>query len=358
MPSVFSARIDSNSANNPALNLKGDPALSFEFQTDPNVADGVADQDLIAGDDPILIGGNLVDGSTVVDINGTDYRFAVELTGTLPTQNNQGSGQVPDEFEGSDAVIITVFDFPGVGDSTRLFFMPNEDATLADLDAFGNGAIRIQNLNENPPPFPVCFTVGALILTTRGPLRVEDIAVGAELITKDHGDQAVIWVGESHFSWPGADEKAKPIELQPGALGGGSPVNRMIVSPQHRFLVTDEDGAEVLAPARGLTPLSGVRVMSGKREVRYFHVLLPKHCIIYADGAETESFHPGPMALRSLRPEDRRIIRSLFPGIAADGGDGYGPTARPALTVREAKAIAKHMRRSRADRISDAVAAA
>ncbi|MDU8912956.1 Hint domain-containing protein [Aestuariicoccus sp. MJ-SS9] len=138
---TFWARIDSNSANNPALNLTGDPAVQFSLvESGPN------------GDLTLDTNGGAPDPDTQVDIGGTLYDFSFELSAELPTLNRDGAGQVPDQFEGSSIFIITVQDYPSAGDTTRLAFMPDEAATQTEMDAFGNGAIDLQATGTEPAP--------------------------------------------------------------------------------------------------------------------------------------------------------------------------------------------------------------
>ncbi|MDU8928985.1 Hint domain-containing protein [Alisedimentitalea sp. MJ-SS2] len=141
MSLTFWARTDSNSANNPALNLTGDPATQITF-----VASGTN------GDLFLEPNGGAPDPDTQIEIGGVLYDFTFELAATLPTLNNDGAQQIPDQFEGSAVIIITVHDYPSAGDTTRLTFMPDETATQAEMDAFGNGAADLQNITLEPAP--------------------------------------------------------------------------------------------------------------------------------------------------------------------------------------------------------------
>ncbi|MGM0743579.1 MAG: calcium-binding protein, partial [Pseudomonadota bacterium] len=138
---TFWARTDSNSANNPALNLTGDPATQITLVESGTNGDLVLDTN-----------GGAPDPDTQVEIGGTLYDFTFELSGELPTQNNQGAGQVPDQFEGNAVYVITVQDYPLAGETTRLAFLPDDNATQVEMDAFGNGRIDVQNLGSEPAP--------------------------------------------------------------------------------------------------------------------------------------------------------------------------------------------------------------
>lgn len=336
----YYARVDSNSANNPALNLTGAPATQITFVNE--TATGGAG-DLIL-DQPT---GGGVDPDTQVVINGTSYSFTFELTGNLPTTTRNGAQQVPDQFEGSEIYIVTVQDYPSAGDTTRFAFMPGENATAADMDAFGNGAIDIQNTNTTPPPSPVCFHRGTLITTPQGEIPVEDLRVGESVVTADSGPAPIRWIGRMKLAWPGNDECHKPILIRAGALGPGMPVRDLVVSPQHRMLLSGAAALlfigepEVLVPAKYLVGVAGVGQLQDERQAEYFHILLDRHEILTSDGAMSESFFPGVSAMQMLSARQRREVLRVPPVTRNGSGSGYGPLARREATSWEARLLVR-----------------
>ena len=76
------------------------------------------------------------------------------------------------------------------------------------------------------------------------------------------------------------------------------------------------DAQELLVPANKLTGLDDIDVIhDNPKGVEYFHLLFDHHEIIWANGALTESLFTGPQALKSLSPEARAEIETLFPEI-------------------------------------------
>ena len=73
---------------------------------------------------------------------------------------------------------------------------------------------------------------------------------------------------------------------------------------------------EVLVPSIKLIELPGIFVDETIESVEYFHLLFDRHEIIYAEGAPTESLFTGPEALKSLSPEAREEILTIFPEVA------------------------------------------
>jgi hypothetical protein len=76
------------------------------------------------------------------------------------------------------------------------------------------------------------------------------------------------------------------------------------------------------------------------REVTYVHVLLPRHQIVWANGIETESFHPSNTALDTVDAAQRAALLQALPGLEADP-QAYGDYARRNLSASEA-AILRH----------------
>ena len=80
--------------------------------------------------------------------------------------------------------------------------------------------------------------------------------------------------------------------------------------------------------------------------VTYVHLMTERHEVIFAEGIATETFWPGPEAIRGLSAEDLRELLYLFPELAAVHGltgeegrgyvrTGYGDLARQSLKRRD-----------------------
>ncbi len=194
----------------------------------------------------------------------------------------------------------------------------------------------------------ICFTPGTRIMTPDGTRRIEDLHPGDRIQTKDNGAQEVLWTG--HRRMTGARLYAmphlRPIRFRSGALGIDRPDEDLLVSPQHRMLVKGAAAQslfhadEVLIAAEDLLNDGSICVDRVLREVTYVHVLLERHQIVWANGLETESFHPSNSALETIDPAQREGLLGILPGLAADPY-AYGDFARRNLTSSEA-AILRH----------------
>jgi hypothetical protein len=192
----------------------------------------------------------------------------------------------------------------------------------------------------------ICFTPGTMILTEDGPQPVETIGEGTRVQTKDNGLQDVLWVGKRRVT--GARlyvmPHLAPIRLREGALERDVPDSGLLVSPDHRLIVRGARARalfncdEVLVAARDLVNDNSIHVDRTVREVTYVHMLLPAHEIVFANGVETESFHPASAALADMDPQQHEALMAQLPEGGADL-QLYGSYARRVLSRSEAAVI-------------------
>jgi hypothetical protein len=130
----------------------------------------------------------------------------------------------------------------------------------------------------------------------------------------------------------------QPVAFAPGVLGN---TRALLVSPQHRILLTDWRadvyfGEEtVLVPAKALINGSSVRQVRPVAGVTYVHLLFDRHEIILSEGALSESFHPGDIGLSALDADQRQELEALFPGLSL----AQRRAAFPIVKAAEARAL-------------------
>ncbi len=184
----------------------------------------------------------------------------------------------------------------------------------------------------------ICFTPGTRIATPKGARMVESLKIGDFLVTRDHGLQPIRWIGKRTV--PALDRFA-PVRIRPGVLSGLD--TDLLVSPQHRMLFQGYRAellfgeSEVLIAAAHLIDGKLVTQDAGG-EVTYIHIMFDDHEIIYAEGAATESFHPGSVGLSAVTAQGREELFSLFPDLRSAPAS-YGATARRCLKKHEAGLI-------------------
>jgi Ca2+-binding RTX toxin-like protein len=183
----------------------------------------------------------------------------------------------------------------------------------------------------------ICFAYGTNIMTNRGDLPIQSLKMGDKVITRDNGLKEIRWIGSRKI--PITAETA-PIVFQQGVVKN---TRDLIVSPQHRMLFTGMQAelmfgqSEVLVPAKHLLGNDGVyQVVDGF--VEYFHILFDRHEIIYAEGAASESYHPGDYSLAEIGEKSREEIFNIFPELRS-APNIYGQTARTCLKAHEGKLL-------------------
>lgn len=199
------------------------------------------------------------------------------------------------------------------------------------------------NRTGDAVPSVICFTPETRIATPEGPRLVRDLQEDDFILTKDDGPQRVRWVGKRRMSGARfvAMPELRPIRIRVGALGLDVPDDDLLVSPRHRLLIkgavaqTLFNTSEVLIMARDLINDHSIMVDRNVREVTYVHLLLDRHQIVFANGLETETFHPASMPLHDILPDQRSSLIDRVPGLEIDACV-YGAFARRALTTSEA----------------------
>ncbi|WP_347140275.1 Hint domain-containing protein [Paracoccus sp. SSK6] len=219
--------------------------------------------------------------------------------------------------------------------------LPTLDLVLRN----GGNAVAAETL-DNTSTNVVCFGADALILTARGPVPAGKLAVGDQVQTRDAGLQPIRWIGQRGL---GAAEleaapNLRPIRIRAGALGRSTPDADLIVSPQHRVLVRSKiaqkmfGADEVLVAAKQLLPVEGIDIAEDLDEITYVHFLFDDHQVVWSNGAETESLHPGRQALTMIGKAAREEILTLFPDLR--NADFVRPGARLLASGRLGRKLA------------------
>ena len=177
---------------------------------------------------------------------------------------------------------------------------------------------------------PACFVAGTEVLTPNGPVPVEALNAGDQVITRDNGAQTLVWCGQQMV--PGHGRFA-PILFRPGHFGV---TQDTYVSPQHRVLVTGREAElffgepEVLVPAKALLDDRFVLQVPRAR-VTYCHLLFATHQIINSHGFWSESYYPGAQQSADWSQATQAELLELFPQLSSDAPAAL---ARPCLTVQ------------------------
>lgn len=194
----------------------------------------------------------------------------------------------------------------------------------------------------------ICFTPGTRIATPDGLRLIQALTPGDRILTRDNGAQEILWTGSRRMTGARlyAMPHLRPIRFKLGALGIDRPDEDLVVSPQHRMLLRGPaaralfNSDEVLVKAEDLLNDVTIAVDHALREVTYIHILLDRHNIVWANGMETESFHPSNTALDTIEAGQRSQLMALLPDVGHNPA-AYGDYARRNLSTSEA-AILRH----------------
>ena len=273
---------------------------------------------------------DLTTGNTTFGLGGALTNGAV--FGETQSMNDPEAGNVVigngNSITGSTGTITAKFDEEtGNGESAH----PNESFGLVGFEL---GQI-------------LCFTPGTMIDTPLGPRDVVQIKNGDMVLTADDGPQPVMISCQTDLS---ADTLAhtpdqRPIVIKAGALGPNVPVQDLVVSPQHKLLISGWRAqmffghSQILAPAKGLVNDTTVLSQTAAAGVSYIHIGFDKHQIITANGAKTESLHAGEVSKQHMDLQAREELFTLFPTLRTQPND-WGAPVRPCLKVQESKLLA------------------
>lgn len=245
--------------------------------------------------------------------------------------------------DGHQSFSIAVIEVPSSGARLLMFFgeVPPKDRDLwvvrTQIDRTHTAAGHAEAGGV------ICFTPETLIATPSGPRLIRSLRPGDRVLTKDNGPQEVLWSGSRKMTGARlyAMPHLRPVRFRSGAFGAGRPEPDLLVSPQHRMLLRGPSAQalfntpEVLVRAQDLINDLTVTVDYALRDVTYVHILLERHNIVFANGLETESFHPSNTALDMIEPDQREGLLEMMPDIA-DNPQSYGDYARRNLSASEA----------------------
>ena len=131
-----------------------------------------------------------------------------------------------------------------------------------------------------------CYTKGTLIATKQGERLIEDLVPGDMLLTVSGEYAPLKWVGHRKVNCTRLTDptNAWPILMKQGSFGNGLPKRDLYLSPLHSVYVDT-----IFIPAVDL--INDLSITQEQvAEVTYYHLELPAHNVIYAEGLPAESY--------------------------------------------------------------------
>lgn len=316
--------------NDPFTTVNTDPStfLSVSIDDDDNTIDGDTNSNETPNDSNQI--------ATVTDANGvlvSSDACYVEWTAT---------------YTGTNGQVIEVWRIE-LDNGLRLFAMSEIPATGVQFTT-SNKDQGADGLDPALLPQIPCFTAGTRIETCYGPQDISTLEPGDLVKSAYEKLLPLRWIGRRKLTQDElqAFPHLRPIRISAGAMGNGLPVRDLLVSRQHRMLVSSPvarrmfGSEDVLIAAIKLTELPGIYVDETVQEVEYIHLLFDQHEVILAEGSPSESLFTGAEALKSVSEEARQEIFTLFPELE----NGQQPvSARPIpMGRRQKQLVQRHLR--------------
>lgn len=257
--------------------IPGGEAIIAEIESLSLVEAVAGDATADFGPGTVAVDGTTYSDSTVVGTSAGAFEF--QSGGANYILANGPIGVTLDQF--IDGLIGAAAGQPLVAGTLSAF--------KATIDGDGLGGLQVvsnASFESGAPYVPPCFVRGTLVATGRGEVAVEDLREGDLVVLATGGTAPVKWIGRRRVDLrrQGFNPTMRPVLVRAGALGDGLPRRDLRVSPDHALFL---DG--VLVPA-GLL-LDGAGIVAAEMEtVEYFHVELPTHAVLLAEGAAAESY--------------------------------------------------------------------
>lgn len=192
--------------------------------------------------------------------------------------------QTGDELVIANGATVTGAQWLGNGTLAVATNSGTYDFTSVTLAA---GTTPIFSTGANFVELVSCFRAGTRIGTTHGDVPVEDLREGGRITVILGGRiEPIVWIGHR---WVDCRRHPKPEQVWPvristGAFGGGRPLRDLWLSPDHAVYI-----GGVLIPIKYL--INGRTITQvPMHAVDYYHIELPRHAVLLADGLPAESY--------------------------------------------------------------------
>jgi T5SS/PEP-CTERM-associated repeat protein len=224
-------------------------------------------------------------GQSVSFVNGaTSSALQLDQLFSQTQSFSLSDWQNGDELILANGVIINSADWSN-GGTLAVFTTGGEyDFTNVTLAA---GTLPIFATGSNFVELISCYAAGTMIETSRGEVPVEALCEGDLLPACIVGEMApIIWIGRRDVDCRTHPNPRAvwPVRIAAGAFGDNMPVRDLYLSPDHAVYVD-----QVLVPVKRL--INGHSIVQVPRDrVTYYHLELPWHDVIRAEGMPAESY--------------------------------------------------------------------
>jgi T5SS/PEP-CTERM-associated repeat protein/uncharacterized repeat protein (TIGR03803 family) len=252
----------------------------------------------ITGNGTLVVGTN----GTMILTGGTGGAdgplFVGSPSPSITFSDNTGTLVIQDLAGFSTTTTITAFTSGDMISIPSLTFASTQVVNTNTLDLLDAGSNVVGTLTFNASTVSgttlaagvtgaaPCYREGTLIETDHGPIAVETLRIGDHVLSHFGGLVPVQWLGWRRVDCRNHPQKEDvwPVRVDADAFGPGLPRRALWLSPDHAVYVDD-----VLIPIRYL--INGATISQVAMDaVVYYHVELPSHDVLLAEGMPAESF--------------------------------------------------------------------
>ncbi len=266
--------------NSATIELSGfvDPGLTTSFTTFGFSSSPAGGRLLL--DTPASFGAKISGFFTAADV--------VDL-GNAASQNTGAPTLAFTEVANIGTVTITTPIVSGTKSLSLKFADPKGKYTAANPTTGGFSVVTDNAGGYLVSTSAACFAAGTRIRTALGEVAVEDLREGDQVVRAGGGTAAIVWLGHRHVDCRRhpRPHDVMPVRVQAGAFGPNAPTRDLLLSPDHAVHVAAEGGR--LIPIRYLINGASIAQMEVEH-VTYWHVELPAHDVLLAEGLECESY--------------------------------------------------------------------
>ncbi|MCB8874036.1 Hint domain-containing protein [Acidisoma silvae] len=267
------------------------------------VVNGIASATVVTGGDQVVSSGGVAIGTVI----GTSGLMAIESGGSAAGAIVFSGGAAVLEIGGQAMPTVAISGF-AAGDEIELANVAYSSAGSVTLGSGGiltvsenNSAYNVQlagdyagasftllsgNAGSATIVTLACFAAGTMIATPDGDRRVEQLVAGDDVLTPEGKAVPIDWCGHRRVDCAKhpKPESVHPVRIAADAFGPGLPRRPLWLSPDHAVFAEG-----VLIPVKHLINGFSIR-QEPISEVTYFHIELPQHGIVLAEGLPAESY--------------------------------------------------------------------
>ncbi|HEY7580750.1 MAG TPA: Hint domain-containing protein, partial [Acetobacteraceae bacterium] len=247
---------------------------------------------IAAGSGRIAVGGNGLVNVAAVTVGATQTLDFTDAAGALRLDQPSSFLATITNFRTGDTIDLATVKADAATWSGGTLTVKNGGAAVATLSLQGDYAAAPFAVASDGGTGSVvtvtatCYAAGTRIATPRGEVPIERLHRDDLVQTISGKPQPIRWIGHRRVDFRRHPNRQRvlPVRIAANAFGPGRPKRNLLLSPDHAVFAEG-----VLIPIRHL--INGANVVQLQRHsMTYYHIELPRHDVLLADGMPAESY--------------------------------------------------------------------